>query len=121
MKPLIKDFLNVIDSFNLVQFVTDPTHEHGHTLDLVLSCGLQICNLEICESSFSDHMPVLFEISLPYFKPSGPARRCRVFNSSTAAEFSTVFKVWMKLIVCSLPDLILKSYSHCLILPAKVC
>lgn len=42
MKPLVEDFLNVIDSFNLVQFVTDPTHEHGHTLDLVLSCGLQI-------------------------------------------------------------------------------
>lgn len=29
--PMVKAFLNLIDSFNLVQCVTGPTHERGHT------------------------------------------------------------------------------------------
>lgn len=61
--------------------MTGSTHEHGHTLDLVLSCGLQVVNLEVCEVFFSDHIPVLFEISLPYYsKPRGPAWQCRMFG-----------------------------------------
>ena len=41
-KPVVKDFLSLIDSFNLVQCVSGPTHEHGHTLDLVLSWSICI-------------------------------------------------------------------------------
>lgn len=32
--PLAKDFLALTDSFNLVQWVNQPTHARGHTLDL---------------------------------------------------------------------------------------
>lgn len=89
----LKPFLHLIDSFNLVQSVMGSTHELGHTLDLVLSCGLPVSNLEISNAFFSDHMPVLFDISIPCFsKPSIPARRCRIINSSTAAQFSSVFQ-----------------------------
>ena len=42
-RPLVKDFLNLIDSFNLTQSVTVPTQEKGHTLDL-----------EWCENSVLD-------------------------------------------------------------------
>ncbi len=85
-KPLVKDFLNLTDSFNLVRSVTGPTQEHGHTLDLVLSCGLPVGN-----AVFSDHMPVLFEISLPCHIVilCAPARCCPMFNPSTAVQFST--------------------------------
>lgn len=61
--PLTNDFLNLIDSFNFVQSVKGPTPEHGHTLDLVLSSGLTLCDTEICNINFSDHMPVIF----PFF------------------------------------------------------
>lgn len=93
-KPLVKDFLSLIDSFNLVQSVSGPTHEQGHTLDLVLSYGLSVTNLEICDNVFSDHMPVLFDVGLfcTAVKPRAPIRRCRGFNPSTAAHFSAVFK-----------------------------
>lgn len=64
-KPLVKDFLDVLDSFNLSQSVRGPTQERGHTLDLVLSYGLSIFNLEICDAVFSDHMPVLFNFVPP--------------------------------------------------------
>lgn len=55
-KPLVKDFLSLIDSFNLTQSVTSPTHEKGHTLDLVLSYGLCITISEICDTCISDHL-----------------------------------------------------------------
>ena len=88
-KPMAKDFLNLIDSFNLVQYMSGPTEEHGHTLDLVLSYGLPVLNLEICDAVFLDHMPVLFEVALACntVKSAAAARRCRVVNPSTAACF----------------------------------
>ncbi|KAL7866039.1 hypothetical protein SRHO_G00112860 [Serrasalmus rhombeus] len=95
-KPLVADFLNIIDSFNLTQWVSGPTHEHGHTLDLVLSCGLSVLNLEVCNSGFSDHMSVLFDVVLSGAKSvqsCAPARLCRSFNPFTAAQFSTAFNL----------------------------
>lgn len=62
--PLARDFLNIIDSFNLVPSILGPTHERGHTLHLVLSYGLPVLNLEICNAFFLDHMPVLFEAAV---------------------------------------------------------
>ena len=59
-KPMARGFLSLIDSFNLVMSVSGPTQEQGHTLDLVLSYGLPVFNLETCDAVFSDHMPVLF-------------------------------------------------------------
>ena len=86
----MKDFLSLIDSFNLVQCVSGPTHEHGHTLDLVLSHGLSVSNLEICDDLISDHMPVLFEVafSCADVKSGAPVQSPRIFNSFTAGQFS---------------------------------
>lgn len=77
-KPLAKDFLDLIDAFNLVQHVTGPTQEHGHMLDAVLSHNLTILNVQVCDAVFSDHMPVLFDFNLPChsFKPAAPVRHC---------------------------------------------
>ncbi len=92
-KPLVKDFLSLIDSFNLVQWVSGPTHEHGHTLDVVYSQGLSVFNLEICDNVVSDHMPVLFDVgfSCAAVKSCAPARHCRIFNPFTAGQFSAAF------------------------------
>uniref|UniRef100_A0A3P9MP71 Reverse transcriptase domain-containing protein n=1 Tax=Oryzias latipes TaxID=8090 RepID=A0A3P9MP71_ORYLA len=88
-----KDFLSLIYSFNLVQHVSEPTQERGHTLDLVLTYGLSVSNLVICDAVFSDHMPVLFDITLPCSpcRPPAPARWVRIINPSTAALFSSSF------------------------------
>lgn len=50
---MTKDFLNIIDSYNLTPLVHGSTHEHGHTLDLVILCGLLVSNTELLESRFS--------------------------------------------------------------------
>ncbi|XP_042078658.1 uncharacterized protein LOC121814858 [Haplochromis burtoni] len=93
-KPMAKDFLNLIDSFDLVQPVFVPTQKYGHTLDLVLTHNLPVSNLEVCDVVWSDHRPVLFEVFLPCTKVNLPpvaARSCRIFNPSSAGQFSIVF------------------------------
>lgn len=50
--PLVKDFLNLVESFNLVQHVHGSTHIHGHTLDLVLSFNLSILNVILDDVAF---------------------------------------------------------------------
>lgn len=69
--PLVKDFLNLIDSFNLVQSLTGSTREHGHTLDLVLSCGIPV--------SFHFFLITCLFCLRSFFlvTPSIPAQRCR--------------------------------------------
>lgn len=92
-RPLVKDFLNLIDSFNLTQSVTAPMHEKGHTLDLVLSHGLNVCIREICDTRISDHLPVLFTVTLPCSQVDlrAPVHRLRAFNPLTASQFSIAF------------------------------
>nr|XP_061839065.1 uncharacterized protein LOC133621161 isoform X1 [Nerophis lumbriciformis]XP_061839075.1 uncharacterized protein LOC133621161 isoform X1 [Nerophis lumbriciformis] len=91
-EPLSRSFLNIIDSFNFVQSVCGSTHERGHTLDLVLSYGLCVFNLDICDAVFSDHMPILFDIATQCpVKLCAPPQRSRMFNFSSPARFSSIF------------------------------
>lgn len=90
-KSMGKDFLTLIDSFNLVQSVTGPTHRLGHTLDLVLSYGLLLSNMEICDSGLSDHMSVLFDVLFKPINHCPPARCCRILKLSSADQFSAAF------------------------------
>ena len=89
-KPLVKDFLNIIDSFNLQQSVSGPTHEKGHTLDLVLSSGLNILNTDIFMIGVSDHSMIVFEALLPPPTPTPlPSHHLtRSINPTTATIFS---------------------------------
>ena len=72
--------------------MSGPTHEHGHTLDLVLCHGLSVSNTEICDNVFSDHLPSLFEVDFscaavksgaPACSP-GPMRELAQLDSSAA-------------------------------------
>lgn len=46
-KPLVKEFLDLVDSLILTQSVLGPTHRHRHTVDLVLSSGVFGCPAEL--------------------------------------------------------------------------
>ena len=60
-------FLNLLESFNLQQHVEDPTHEAGHTLDLVISNTKDMTslvkNVNVHQCGISDHYCVLFELN----------------------------------------------------------
>ena len=79
-----------------MQCVSGSTHEHGLTLDshFILSHGLCVFNLVICDEFFSDHKPVLFDVplSLTEVKPCAPAQCRRIFDSRSAGQFSAAFE-----------------------------
>lgn len=51
---LAKAFLSLIDACDICQWVKEPTHAHGHIVDLVLAHGLSISDVHIGDLSFSD-------------------------------------------------------------------
>lgn len=62
-RPPVRDFLNLIDSFNLTQSVAGQTHEKGHNLDLVLFLGMSVEISEICCTCILGNLAVLFTLT----------------------------------------------------------
>ncbi len=72
-KPLVKLFVQLIDSFNLKQSVYGPTHKLGHTLDLILSSGFPIKDIYVIDTGLSDHRHVVFDSEIFLLQPCIPA------------------------------------------------
>lgn len=86
------EFLNLTESFNFVQHVSGPTHNHGHTLDLIFTHGLSLNNLITKDTSVSDHFCLAFDVTLPTIhKVEKCIFRSRIINSHTASKFSSAF------------------------------
>ena len=64
--PTVRQFLDLIESHRLTQHIHEPTHEEGHTLDLVRSKydDKLISNIEILHSLVSDHHSVCFDANI---------------------------------------------------------
>ncbi|KAF7247964.1 UvrABC system protein A [Varanus komodoensis] len=74
-----QDFMASMTAMGLSQHVTGPTHERGHTLDLVFTTGqveddLRVKNLCLTPLSWSDHLLVRFvlESGLSLYKSADP-------------------------------------------------
>ncbi len=52
------------DNFGLTQHVTEPTHNKGHTQDLIISKGLNISEVLVTDVAVSDHACVFFVLFL---------------------------------------------------------
>lgn len=61
--------MHLVESFHLAHLITCPTHNPGHTLDLVLSFSSSICNMEIIDARLSDNSDVVFDSLLPFSPP----------------------------------------------------
>lgn len=61
---LAKIFVNLMEACDFVQWVKEPTPVHGHIVDLVLSHGFHISDVQIGYQSFSDHRLVVFSFDL---------------------------------------------------------
>lgn len=58
------EFLQILDSLNLTQHVTIPTHIKGHTLDLVISNSSCINNLHTHDLGVSDHKAISMQLPI---------------------------------------------------------
>lgn len=64
LNPDVIQFYQILNSFNLKQFVNKPTHDKGNIIDLVI-CNpeqLSITDLNICSDTPSDHSCIYFNI-----------------------------------------------------------
>ena len=61
-----RDFLALIDSFNLKQHVCSPTHTAGHILDLLITRDDDqlVTSVSIHDAAFSDHFVVNCALSM---------------------------------------------------------
>lgn len=62
------DFTSLLDCLFITQYVNFPTHNKGHTLDLICCTGITPCNLSDSELPISDHKVVLFKLHAPLSK-----------------------------------------------------
>ena len=88
--PLKIAFEALIDSMGYIQNVIGPTHRCNHTLDLVLSRGIRVENLDTVPQSdcISDHHLILYEVILDYNVYMPP--RYRYKRSITASTIDAL-------------------------------
>ena len=83
-----KELNAVLETFGLTQHVSGPTHSRGHTLDLLITKGVNISNVNVVDVALSDHFCVFFDLSVIPKPPADSAVvRRRHINDSTGALF----------------------------------
>lgn len=56
--------MSLLSDVNLTQYVSWPTHLHGHTLDLIIAPSSLDPHVEALSSTPSDHLPVLTTLNM---------------------------------------------------------
>ncbi len=90
-------FIDILNSVGVRQHVSGPTHGRNHTLDLILSHGIDVSGVEILQQSddISDHYLVLCKLHI-----------VRTVNSIPSYKYGrTITSTTKDCFVSNLPDL----------------
>uniref|UniRef100_A0A8C5HYQ9 Reverse transcriptase domain-containing protein n=1 Tax=Gouania willdenowi TaxID=441366 RepID=A0A8C5HYQ9_GOUWI len=88
MDNTAKELYGLMDTFGLTQHVTGPTHTQGHTLDLIISKGVDISAVDVRDLALSDHFCVFFYLeTVTSVPPSYVCLKKRYINENTSAQF----------------------------------
>nr|XP_055034614.1 uncharacterized protein LOC129422607 [Misgurnus anguillicaudatus] len=98
------ELLNVLNNFDLTQHVQGPTHTRGHTLDLLISKGLNISSIVIKDEVLSDHFCVYFDLLIC------PATDARFINENTSEVFMNVISMLPNISADSV-DVLLENFN----------
>ncbi|MBN3305162.1 ZP1 protein, partial [Amia calva] len=90
--PLTVSFLSLLESVGFTQHVSGPTHCHNHTLDLVITRGVQIHNLIISPQNqmISDHCLITFELPGVELVTQERNIETRCLNPTAIHKFTTL-------------------------------
>ncbi len=107
-----KEILTVLNFFDLIQQVHGPTHNRGHTLDLLISRGLNISSIVIKDVALSDHFCIfLYDILISVTTESRSVSvRKRCINENTSALFMKAISLTPSISADSV-DLLLDSFN----------
>src|SRR6266496_6211157 len=84
-------FLTLLETYNLSQHITFPTHTKGHTLDLLITRSESnvISDISEFDPCISDHHAITFNLKVPsHTRPSHTAKFIRSFKSINITNFS---------------------------------
>ncbi|KAM3613208.1 uncharacterized protein V6R79_022482 [Siganus canaliculatus] len=86
---LSRAFLSLLESVGFSQCVHEPTHSFLHTLDLVLSYGVEINNLTVFPQNplLSDHALITFDFLLLDDLPSAKSVYTRHISDQAVSQF----------------------------------
>ncbi|MDF4294885.1 hypothetical protein P3465_23480, partial [Vibrio parahaemolyticus] len=86
---LATTFISLLDSIGFSQGVHEPTHCFNHTLDLVLTYGIEIGNLKLFPQNplLSDHCLITFDFFLLDHMPLSNSYYTRCLSDSAVAKF----------------------------------
>ncbi len=83
-----KEIVTALNTFDVIQHVHGPTHNRGHTLDLLISRGLNISSIVINDVDLSDHFCIFFDILICVTTESRSVTvRKRCINENTSVLF----------------------------------
>ncbi len=96
-------FIDILNSIGVRQHISGPTHSRNHTLDLILSHGIDVSGVEILQQSddISDHYLVLCKLhivkavnSIPSYKYgrtiTSTTQDCFVSNLPDLSQFLSI-------------------------------
>jgi hypothetical protein len=89
--PYVSSFSGLLDMFNLSQHITFPTHDSGHTLDLLItrSTSTLVSSFDQAYSPISDHRIILSSLSIPTQSRSPRiTKQIRPINRINSTDFS---------------------------------
>ena len=87
----VRNFVNILEHFRLKNFVTNPTHDSGHILDLVIAdAGNPLINNIAVEpvSTISDHRLISFNIVVNNIRTHEKTVHFRNYRSISCYDFS---------------------------------
>ena len=85
---MAKEIKSVLKTFDLTQHIHGPTHNRGHTLDLLISKGLNISSIVIKDVALSDHFCIFFDILIsPTIEARSVSVKKRCLNENTSVLF----------------------------------
>ena len=88
-------FTTLLDSVGFIQNVNEPTHKHNHTLDLVLTYGIEVSQLKVLplNPSLSDHYLITFQLVLEdYAFASNKTQLRRTITDASASRFKEIIQ-----------------------------
>uniref|UniRef100_A0A672IAL3 Reverse transcriptase domain-containing protein n=1 Tax=Salarias fasciatus TaxID=181472 RepID=A0A672IAL3_SALFA len=107
-----REFLNLLNCLDFKQHVAQPTHNRGHTLDLVITHGLSISVSSVFDLAVSDHYCVFFNIT-SFNQQEAPVRtvRRRYLTSEVAADFIEILQSTPAVILPASCDFIVDDFN----------
>ncbi len=110
-----KEFCDVLDSYGLFNHVTVPTHEAGHTLDLIINRNIDEISLSVPRAGYfiSDHCFITSTLDIP--KPDLQVKTvsCRKIRQISLPDFkSDLQDICDKLLNVDDPNMLAMEYNR---------